>query len=301
MKKIILLYLAILFGAYAFSQPLLNATARWNQTFTWSGFGMGTSCNTTYRIEGDSTINDTLYYRVYREGFCVAMSTEWDTMGNSQTTYDTSYFNEPSVFLREQDGRFYMRQSTWADALLYDFNLGESANGEDAMNETVCGISAPSLSLNDTVCIGNVYRKRWSVSLSSYPLANYFIEGVGPSSGFLAPLCRNGCPECSYVLKSFTLNGDTLYQGNCASVLQVNSIPDEAAWHSTSQFLTYRPASEGFLELYNIQGQMLISRYIPNNETGTVELSGLAEGVYMAVFRGKTGHSSFKRICRTGS
>ncbi len=209
--------LIVVFTQKLNAQTYINETAKWTQSFSYSGFGNSTYCIYTKYFNGDSTYNNKVYYKLYSQDFCILTKTLFDSLGNPYLEKDTT---ESLIFqglVREENKRIYLMHSDSTEYLYYNYNFSNQTPVDSLVKNLGCGINPTITLLNhDTVCIGNEGRKRWRISSSMYPLAFYLIEGVGPSSGFLAPICRNGCPECGYSLLSFTLNGDTLYKGQCS-------------------------------------------------------------------------------------
>lgn len=228
-------------------------------------------------------VNDTNYYKIYRDGYCVSGNMVYDENGNGEMVYDTTYFDQFTILLREENKAFYKRELGGFDNLMYNFNLESIGNTEEFNPYPSCGISSPSYVLQDTVCIGSIARKRWSISFSQYPLANYIIEGVGANSGFQSPVCRNGCPECGYSLLNFTLNGDTLYQGACSMPLQVDELEeeDEVRWLQTNDEILCIPPTDGELSLWTMDGKLVMKRKVVAQEAAGIQLDKHAAGNYI--------------------
>ncbi len=290
MRKVFIILLVCLGMSMALrAQTYLNSTARWHQRYSWSGFSANTLCYSTFHITGDTLVNDTAYYKVFNTGFCVSGSLSYDTSGSAYWSYDTTQTSIFYTLLREQGRRFYKRQFSNPDELLYDFNLGAGGSVEQFTPYPSCGISPPGYQLYDTVCIGSLWRKRWQVSFSQYPLANWLIEGVGPSSGFLSAICRNGCPECSYNLLSFTLNGDTLYQGDCLLNLSANQPESRVAWQHTNEQVRCESPLQGLVMCVSPLGQILAQRLVEPGTEAVFSLAGMASGLYHFSLRGMDG------------
>ncbi len=200
------------------SQNYLNETARWKQSFHYNGATNSTSCISERYFNGDTLIEGKKYFLLFYNDECIFTSYTFDSLGNPIIVKDTTNTSSFITLIREENKRIYTRAFLEEDVLRYNFDVPDNSPIDSMVKFNACGFTNSVQILNhDTVCIGNIKRKRWTVSMSPYPLAQRIIEGVGPSSGFLAPICRNGCPECSYLLLSFSLNGDTLYKGNCLS------------------------------------------------------------------------------------
>jgi len=287
MNKLAHLFLAVfaLLSISVNAQDYLNHTARWHQRYAWYGFQANTECFNTYYINGDSIINDTAYYKIYNDGYCVLSHMEYDEFGVGTMVSDTNFYdNMFHLLIREQNRRVYTRQGTTTDYLLYNFELGATGITDEFTPYPSCGISDPSYTLLDTVCIGEIARKRWSVSFSQYPMANFIIEGVGASSGFLAPVCRNGCPECSYSLLNFTLNGDTLYQGNCSmpTLLTEQEPLDEVKWQQLPNEIICLPPSDGQFTLWTLDGKLLLQQKVKAHQAAGFRLDQQPAGMYIA-------------------
>lgn len=266
-----------------FSQSYLNPTARWDQRYAWYGFQASNTCYNTYYINGDTLINDTSYYKIFSEGYCINAHMVYDELGNGSMVEDTSYFDQLYTLLREENRRFYQKQGNNPDYLLYNFELGASGNTTEFTPYPSCGMSSPSFQLQDTVCIGDIARKRWSISFSQYPMATYIIEGVGANSGLLGPVCRNGCPECSYSLLNFTLNGDTLYQGSCSMPLSLPAAPiqEEVSWQQLPNEILCLSPTDGQLSLYTSDGRLVLQQKIKAHQGAGFRLDAQPSGAYI--------------------
>jgi len=277
--KLLILFLCLSFVSIH-AQTYLNETARWNQTYSWSGFDAHNSCTSVYYIAGDSVINDTSYYKVNLQSLCYYTHTVYDSLGNSSQVTDTNATDGFSILIRETNKQFIQRNGE-SENLLYNFELNDFSAIESATPYPSCGIGSVSLMTHDTVCIGSIGRKRWMISMSNYPLANYFIEGVGPSSGFRAPICRNGCPECGYGLTSFVLNGDTLYHGNCSitGIEETSELSDFTFQYGMNN-LCFQAKNLQWVELYSAAG---LRTHIIQAIAGKVEINTnqLVSGVYI--------------------
>lgn len=280
MRNLFILVLLLL-GAIrnqTIGQTYLNSTARWSQTQTWTGFTANSQCTTVYYIDGDSLIEDTSYYKIYSDVLCYYNQTEYDSLGNAYQVTDTSMSNSFVMLLREDDRKF-IRRAVNQEFVLYDFGVSDFTSVADAVLIPGCGQSSPTLMTHDSVCIGNSIRKRWLISPSQYPLANFFIEGVGPSSGFNAPICRNGCPECSFTLNYFELNGDTLYSGNCLLLNTEFRKEEKLLLSLTGDMIRFSSKNMKVVELFTLQGS-LIAISEANNGVVMMPLNNIQTGIY---------------------
>jgi hypothetical protein len=210
---------------------------------------------------------------------CYLNQTEYDSLGNAYQITDTSMSNSFNMLLREFDRKFIRRVAN-QETVLYNFGVSDFTPVADAVLNPVCGQSNPSLLTHDSVCIGNSLRKRWLISPSQYPLANFFIEGVGPSSGFNAPICRNGCPECSFTLNYFELNGDTLYSGSCILLNTEFRKQEKLLLNLTGDMIRFSSKTVKVIELFTLQGS-LIAMAEANNGVVTMPLNQFENGIYL--------------------
>lgn len=213
--KTIFITSLLLLSTLLSAQEYLNQTAIWNQQFTSTGPVTTQVVYTKNYMNGDSLYNGKLYYKVFAQ--ILSIVTQKSTDSNGQTVFITDTFrsNQFSRMIREENKRFMQIGASGDERQLYDFNV----NVGDLVSKAVSNSCTPAnqfmINKYDTVCIGNKARKRWWFSTVSYLSATALIEGVGPNTGIFYPICNTTCPECSFFLQSFILNGDTLYKGNC--------------------------------------------------------------------------------------
>ncbi len=269
---------------WCFSQNYLNETARWKQSFYYNGMTNSTSCISDRYFDGDTLIEGKKYFLLFYNDECIFTSFTFDSLGNPIVTKDTTNTISFITFIREENKRIYTRAFLDAEVLRYNFDVPDNSPIDSIVKFNAC-VSTGSVSIlnHDTVCIGNIKRKRWKVSMSPYPLAQSIIEGVGPSSGFLAPVCRNGCPECSYYLLSFTLNGDTLYKGNCITTgYHTNKIAELSLYPNPfTESLTVKASTiVNHYTIENLNGTLIIEDKV-GKENFVVENKNLNSGLYI--------------------
>ena len=281
MKRIILLAIIHLITKQIQSQNYLNETARWVQTYSWSGFTANTQCQYVYYFSGDSVLNDTTYMKLFQESLCYYTHTEYDSLWQPYQLIDTSFTTSFHSLIREAEKKIYRRNASYNEYQLYNFAVPDTSRIDSVVNGSTCSLNSVYILDHDTVCIGSIGRKRWRVSQSSYPLAMYIIEGVGPSSGFLAPVCRNGCPECGYSLQSFTLNGDTLYQGICEISAGIKPIDQHVKFGQNQNSLWFDMDDDSCIELYDLLGKRKISQVVKKASRTSISMVGLDTGIYL--------------------
>lgn len=278
----ILLGILILLCTNLSAQNYLNPTARWVQRFNYYGFTTNTACRSTLFFEGDTTVNNLLYYKLFDSSVCIVTSTQFDSIGEPFQVVDTNISTLFRGFIREESRKIYLMDNSGNESMRYNFGYPNYTSVDLVAPYNTCQpANSVSIMTHDTVCIGNLGRKRWAVSMSQYPLANFIIEGVGPSSGFLAPVCRNGCPECGYELLSFVLNGDTLYQGTCSIPLSINEHKSVPIITQTETLFSVKAEGLQNLEVFNINGSLMTSIKYSSNGQIDIPLSSFSTGIYV--------------------
>ena len=281
MKRIILLAIIHLITKQIQSQNYLNETARWVQTYSWSGFTANTQCTTTYYFSGDSVLNDTTYMKLFQESLCYFTHTEYDSLFQPYQIIDTSFTTSFHSLIREADKKIYRRSPSSSEYQQYNFSLPTMSPIDSVVYGSSCSMNSVYILDHDTVCIGNIGRKRWRVSQSTYPLAMYVIEGVGPNSGLFAPVCRNGCPECGYSLQSFTLNGDTLYNGICEISVGIKFTKQYVKYGQDHNSMWFDLEDDSSIEFYDLIGERKYHQEVKKESRTTISMEGLDNGIYL--------------------
>lgn len=279
---ILLLFIVSLLQLNA--QNYFNETSRWQQHFQYQNSSSLTHCNKTLYFDGDTVINEVSYRKLFADEVCIFSQFMWDEEeGTSIWVDDTVHSINPVALLRESNKKVFFLGEENNEYLRYDFGKPDYTNIDSVDTYTSCGMpTSVQIMDHDTVCIGPIGRKRWTISPSQYPNAYFFIEGVGPSSGFLAPVCRNGCPECGFSLTNYVLNGDTLYQGTCsipASIITKKPIQPLIS-QSANRFEIQFPGIE-ILTLYSGNGQFISTHKTDQKDVITLPTDHLAKGVYI--------------------
>jgi hypothetical protein len=280
--KLKLLLLFCVFALQGFSQSFINPTARWIQSYTWYGATANTNCNYEYYINGDSTFNGTMYYKMYRMVNCTLTQFTYDSLGNQVTIVTNNLDTTFDRLLREVNHDFYVLGFDSIERRMYNFNVHDFLSFDSIIPYTTCYPSNASILIHDTVCIGSEQRKRWQVSMTMYPAAYSYIEGVGPSSGFDAPICRSGCPECGYGLQYFILNNDTLYHGNCMSTAGLqNTSQREPIFSQQANILNITHAQLQQVAIYAMNGKLVTQFSAIHQSALPVNTDALASGLYL--------------------
>jgi hypothetical protein len=219
--------------------------------------------------------------KLFQESLCYYTHTEYDSLWQPYQLIDTSFTTSFHSLIREAEKKIYRRNASYNEYQLYNFALPDTSRIDSVVNGSTCSLNSVYILDHDTVCIGSIGRKRWRVSQSTYPLAMYIIEGVGPSSGFLAPVCRNGCPECGYSLQSFTLNGDTLYHGICEILAGIKPIDQHVKFGQNQNSLWFDMDDDSCIELYDLLGKRKISQVVKKASRTSISMMGLENGIYL--------------------
>jgi hypothetical protein len=298
MKLALLSFLAGCFCTQLLSQNYINETARWEQyTSYYQSFQSNNYCSITYFISGDTIANGTFYYRLMRAADCTYINPNLDSIGNS--FIDTSTYNDTvfSRYIRDANQTIYTYDpETNTETWVYRFNITEPITIDSAISEALgCGTN-PELLAHDTVCIGNIPRKRWSLT-QGVGAVQSFIEGVGPGSGLFGATCNTFCPECGAGLTRFMLNGDTLYSGSCTSAaglpaMDSNVSDIEVAIHAGS--LRINAISEIEVSLFSIDGRIIFQSNYQSDTT--IYLNEFLPGIYVYRIQGKDAMKSGKFI-----
>lgn len=291
MKKVLnCIFLFLLMIQFASAQGLIDITSNWKESFSYSGFNNSTYCVYDRYFEKDTMIDNQSYFVLRENSTCYLSKTLLDSMGQVYYELDTNYANRRVCYIRESQKNIYRRDFSGNEYRILNFNIQDGDPIDSAQLLHSCQPnSAVKLTTTSPVCLGNKTRKRWSVSSSPYPLAFYFIEGVGPSTGFLSPTCRNGCPECSYSLIQYTMQGDTLYKGACVIVgmekqfskPKVSTIEKNLWIEHNAEILSVR--------LIDLNGRILANKAQVNSNETKMELDSFISSILIIEINTITG------------
>jgi hypothetical protein len=237
-----------------------------------------------YFIEGDTSIDEFNYYKLYKTG----------------TAYYEPVFFFDKVYIgaiRDDNNKFfYIKKNTSAIEMIYNFDVKTG----DTINSTI----EKGMVVNSVETLNNGRRKiifkktnfqrgectNWNNS--------YFIEGIGSMGGlFYESPCnhvgfRENCLVCYYENNNLAYK-NSLSPVDCEPSNAVYSIPDD-----DSGFRVYpMPAKEKLMieniklvhaiasiEIYNLQGIKKLSERVDDNSKGNlikVELSEFKSGIYI--------------------
>ncbi|HXB39934.1 MAG TPA: T9SS type A sorting domain-containing protein [Bacteroidia bacterium] len=219
MKKLFFIFSLVLFCSvkaqtYVY-HPMPDSSAYWCEEWSYGASACYTIEVRTITLNGDTTINAKQYHKVYDSG-------------NKQPAsgcFPIYYFANNYLGAIRQDTtlkKVYVvrRYPNSNETTLYDFSLDV---GDTLPEYPFTGPPGTVVAI-DSILIGSTYRKRFKTSAFTYSNSFYIIEGIGSTVGLL--LAPNQDVESSSDLKSFTQNGQTVYNpNNYQCVLNAGIIP----------------------------------------------------------------------------
>lgn len=280
-REQIVLLLLLFLSSSLIGQAYLNETAVWNQTSSYNGSQLSTLTHSHIQIVNDTLISDTSYFVLWRNDTTIRNTYTTDSLGNQVTIKDTLTDLKSWLLLRESNHKWYARING-NDQWIYSFSFQPTVVIDSIVNTNGCTQNEEIMVEDvDVVCLGNIARKRARLTPANYPGANALIEGVGPSTGLLTPICRNGCPECNYYLNSFVMNGDTLYKGDCDLNLLTEKVKPTAILNmmQTQDGILIRPPVAGKIGIYTLLGNLIFEQYVLESSSVTVPDNILPKGI----------------------
>jgi len=181
---------------------------------------------------------------------------------------------------------YFLQPDSTNEKLLFDFNLNI---GDTVQPDSFCWPRPFIINTIDSTLIGNNYRKTWRDGTS-----NILIEGIGTGHGLLSRPC--GFFEAAYGLQCFKQNGTTLYPDSTTACDIISSINNLSEENSLSVFpnpatnlltITTTSTQPSTIILYDIASRQLMQQKF--NGSATLNIEGLAKGVYLYEVRSETG------------
>lgn len=270
MKKLGLLFLAVLFSLSLFSQNFLSEGKQWNVKLEgWPG----SVITEIFFIDGDSIVNNINYKQFW-------LSTD----SLNSTTFQG--------LLREDAEKVYYLPLYGEEGLLYDFglNVGDTASIISSYSEGEFEIFVAAI---DTVEYEGVERKRMLISREISASTEYWIEGIGDNWGPLYTMIYDFivCPywELVCVHEYEELIYMLPYTENC---YEMNVGIDELLQNSKVS-LSPNPVKQGqsieiktinkigIIQVYNVSGNLI--KTIPSSFTKkqSIETRDLEKGFYL--------------------
>lgn len=268
MKKAILFLAVILISQYLFSQNFISENKLWNvkqQLFTWADTEI-------IKLEGDSTINDTIYKKVWKTNDS-AMN-EWYQI----------------ALIREESNKVYLKVPGWQEGLLYDFNLQEG----DTVEVINYFCSEPISALVEEVNIIDVWgvqRKEWVLNIYEHQLQEVWYEGIGSLSGLVYPGVELCVTDPFFSLLCYHENEVLLYRNEFNETCWVTSVGITEE-ETTPQISIYPNPSEDYIYLVSqndlkgeyyitdMYGKIILKATTDQGNETKIDVSRLATGTY---------------------
>lgn len=282
MKNSFVLLLMCLFLGSINAQETYYPLVETDKTWHVVEGNFGNYSTFTYKVEGDTIINQENFQILYRshEEFPV----NWNKYGYIREDEDKKVYYYS----------FYTNDTVMDEpSLVYDFG----AELFDTISITSFAYNYPyELEIViigiDSVLVGSEYRKRMAFSCEFY-YENFWIEGIGSNNGLLEPgfYCYIVCPwvELLCVKEENNVIYPDEYDDGCYIVgVNENSIVEK-------QFLVYpNPAKEeiflttpqGEIEeftfiLYNLESEVVLYKKVLNFSQEKVNIENLKAGLYL--------------------
>jgi len=266
-----------------------DTTAAWRVNFiTDNGTGGNLFTHDKYRytFNGDTLINDMVYFKLYKGGHYY----EEDFFGG-ETFNHRYYSNEYAGAIREADAKWYFYGSSdflpEQEYLLYDFTLNAGDPLPFTYNNPDVGLTIASI---DTVLINNVERKRFNIEDQMGPGAYYIIEGLGSDVGLIEPMqqfeyiwrlvcyAEDGVPcwpesgiECDLNVNSPSVS---ITKEN-----QISVFPNPFTNTALLKFPEIRQS--GLLQVTDMPGNILLQSELTSGQKEMEFQPGLKPGIYL--------------------
>lgn len=287
MKNLLLLFFCLVSIA-AKSQDYLNETCIWKvKDYAYIDL---TYFNSDYydHINGDTLIDGTGYYKLYRKG----------SFYNGFTPTDSMFYSEINDYLgaiREEDKTWvWVEKDSLESKILFDFNLKEGDSVKFYGRNY-------NLILSDSIFHGGTYKKVYRLEDTLLDL----IEGVGFITGVVPSLWRQ---ESVTYIQCFSKDGenlnpdlfefekllDELFENleSCEEVLS-SSINPNIYEHDIIIFpnpaydllnVKLNNSNANTITILNLEGKELFHKKV-NNQLMELEINGLENGIYFLKIR----------------
>lgn len=284
-----IIFVAILFQYLGitglFSQQIVVEHKIWSNVLENCGPDANSFVTFYNKFKGDTMINGLMYKKVWLA---------------EDEFYQDWYHN--GSFIREENNKVYLLESTGKEGLIYDFGLEE---GDSVVLENPLAPDGLLLYVTtiDSVETFDGFRKRWKLIKDEFSTPEYWIEGVGSNSGVL----NSGTGVFGALCGTYTLlcekeNDITIYQnpeyGTCFYVLL--AVSDGPEFNKSNLSIRYARDGESIsivftdkrsgkksINLYNIFGGLVLSK-TSNEPTGEFLISALSPGLYVATLTNTT-------------
>lgn len=278
-----LVFLCLTLSLSAQTPDYFDNSPEWRQS---SACAVGLPCienqEYVYYINGDSTVGDMIYKKVFKHGTLV---NQWYDGPPVPPSCDNSWtFNQFYALVRQEESRIYIRQWGDQEALLYDFDFEVGDTLPVTWNQWHEDIVVTSI---DSLLVGDAYRRVFNLTQQSSP---QLIEGIGHEGGFFEPFPP--ILECGHALLCFALDAITYYPNlndPCDLTVSIKRMPDQEAFKFypnpvTTELSIEKEFAESIEQIvvYNTIGQKMptLFRQVGSNLI-KIDLSGLEKGMYI--------------------
>ena len=266
-----------------------DSNARWNVYIMWFEIGYAKA----YFINGDTTINNYLYSRI----FVTNNDSILDTTNGSYVGLIREDSTKKIYFLPNKDAIFECNVADSNEILLYDFGINVNdtltyyIDTLDTLHHIVVGI--------DSISIDGIFRKRFNINTieTSWLVRNSsWIEGIGSTLGLFNPLIYGNCPPQAYETNLICYLDENIvyntgYKNNCFySALIGNVSKDRVAeikiYPNPSYDKIYIERKDNAndmvqLTIYNIFNSPLLESELKTKNQIVLDISNLPKGVYI--------------------
>lgn len=260
MKKIILLL-----SIYVIIHPVISQNQIVEPWKRWANLHefchpQGTEYSTDYiRFEGDTVVEGITYKKVWR---------------SEDENHENWMFY--GYFIREENGKVYLRRPFEEEGLCYDFTLQQPGDTVTIHNPLTASPLLLTLTETDSVETTDGWRERWKLTAEGHQTPEYWIKGIGSMSGVL----NSGTAVFGGVCGSATLlcehEHDTLiYQnpefGSCYIVttgMEENEMPDFKVFstqHNPAVRILFSKTGHYNIKITTLQGKILTETTVNGN------------------------------------
>jgi len=280
-KAISLAFVCSMLSVHIFAQPyypLLDSNKFWNTDITIHYGTEYYGYTTISYLNGDTVINNQLYYKVYSEYL------------NDSTSDSTIYI----AAMREDTAikkLFFMADNDTVEKLRYDFSL----NIGDTVHYYATGVTTIGVvqSIN-YIEIDSTCRRMLVLDLGD-PCFDSWIEGIGSTSGLMYPGNCFYNIGAKYFLGTVIYNGDTIYNLSNTTQCNPNNVTKYERSKKNKNMFYPNPFTDKTtvsinknicmdckieLTLYNILGEKQNILYQSNNSEIKLERGNLKNGIY---------------------
>ena len=248
-----------------------------------------------YSMQGDTTINQLIYKRIYRSWVASdTLSCDDPNAGNEAPVpgYAGALRDDPSA-----NGAFFRFPESSADSLLFDYNLQTGDTLRGFISRYLSHYTMVVNSIDSVLTDDGLYHKRWNFEgIHNHP--SYIIQGVGSSFGLIEPAYTYALDFTERFLVCLTLdngtNSQTLFTSEytsemgCSPVVQKVQSRETAAAFSiypnpmttTATLFSHKYMDRARVVIANLQGQVVAMIPEVSGYQCILTRDGLNNGVY---------------------